>query len=143
MPKLMTAGRGKPIPDAFELVLKPPVAGASTNFTSAESKPIFTRLVYVSPNRILSLGFTRSPTLYPYALSVSVILSCPSPKGPKKIARERTPDECTKLTHPPTAKYDKGSQAIVGVTKIVLSSDLRSEERRVGKECRSRWWAYM
>ena len=22
------------------------------------------------------------------------------------------------------------------------SMDLRSEERRVGKECRSRWWAY-
>src|SRR5438093_1716701 len=129
MPKLMIAGRGKPIPDAFVLVLSPPVARASTKFTSAELKPTLTRLVYVRPNRRYSVGFTKSPTLYPYALSISIILKYPSPKSPKKIARERTPDECTKLTPPPTDKYEEGSQAIVGVTKIVLSSDLSAAYR--------------
>src|SRR2546430_11199634 len=32
-----------------------------------------------------------------------------------------------------------GSDAIAGVINMVLKSDARSEERRVGKECRSRW----
>src|SRR5688572_33438635 len=29
-----------------------------------------------------------------------------------------------------------------GPASLTVARDLRSEERRVGKECRSRWWTY-
>ena len=39
-------------------------------------------------------------------------------------------------------KFDKGFSVITGETGAGKSIILRSEERRVGKECRSRWSPY-
>ena len=43
-------------------------------------------------------------------------------------------------------KFDKGFSVITGETgagkSIILGALSRSEERRVGEECRSRWWPY-
>src|ERR1043165_1413752 len=40
------------------------------------------------------------------------------------------------------AVYDRVVPAVVNVTSKALAFDFRSEERRVGKECRSRWSPY-
>src|SRR5690625_6197806 len=34
------------------------------------------------------------------------------------------------------------SQCIICITTMISNLNFRSEERRVGKECRSRWWQY-
>src|SRR2546427_4443302 len=45
-------------------------------------------------------------------------------------------DECMEGTMP------KRGKMFAGITRQVVISDERSEERRVGKECRSRWSPY-
>src|SRR5205807_4339901 len=44
--------------------------------------------------------------------------------------------------HQRRGNQERASQQAVRVTPVRLHDEvLRSEERRVGKECRSRWWA--
>ena len=42
----------------------------------------------------------------------------------------------------PSARADQARQALQGFDRFVDSAMTRSEERRVGKECRSRWSPY-
>ena len=44
--------------------------------------------------------------------------------------------------HPDRAGYDPALQAMLGYMYLTGEPDRRSEERRVGKECRSRWSPY-
>ena len=41
-----------------------------------------------------------------------------------------------------TQPFDQFTQELQGQTLIAVIRDTRSEERRVGKECRSRWSPY-
>src|SRR2546427_28965 len=47
-----------------------------------------------------------------------------------------------KSTHWDSFKDDKGRTVVQYKCTIVDGNDFRSEERRVGKECRSRWSPY-
>src|SRR5439155_12659509 len=53
------------------------------------------------------------------------------------IARPRRNGERRRA---PTASISKESPAITGVVEMVIRRPIRSEERRVGKECREIWW---
>src|SRR5205085_11778629 len=52
-------------------------------------------------------------------------------------------DECSRLLEASTMKSRRGFaiQRLMNAMRQA-HADGRSEERRVGKECRSRWWAY-
>ena len=55
------------------------------------------------------------------------------------IIKSKTPGNSRFSSSPPTATCN---MSLVPVTVIAPSSAMRSEERRVGKECRSRWSPY-
>ena len=41
-----------------------------------------------------------------------------------------------------TKKYGEGESEVIALDHVSFSVERRSEERRVGKECRSRWSPY-
>src|SRR5687767_15765946 len=49
---------------------------------------------------------------------------------------------CGRFVLRPMRSDEVGSGASTGASSVSSMSAFRSEERRVGKECRSRWWAY-
>src|SRR5690554_7825134 len=53
----------------------------------------------------------------------------------RMIAMKSATDNAGNLIDDLELVYNKARQA-------AITQEIRSEERRVGKECRSRWWAY-
>src|SRR5207249_8930234 len=60
----------------------------------------------------------------------------PAPPQPAPVSPARA-ESTTQVTRPPSG----GQSDAMHVMATLLVSQLRSEERRVGKECRSRWSA--
>src|SRR2546430_5208457 len=60
---------------------------------------------------------------------------CPSPSSRRKTASRASTRRSTPLKR---GERDCG----VGLSVVVIQAPYRSEERRVGKECRSRWSPY-
>ena len=67
----------------------------------------------------------------------------PRTKGSKNRPKTVTADFATQIAEKQSAKEALTAE-IASITANIdtLKADLRSEERRVGKECRSRWSPY-
>ena len=64
-----------------------------------------------------------------------------------RIAMLQTPDGYARLElfeyiHPEAIETEPARPHAIGMHRVAFSVDDRSEERRVGKECRSRWSPY-
>ena len=60
----------------------------------------------------------------------------------KRFAVGSTPDEATSVLLAESARMRQSCEEESGLQTRCLAVWLRSEERRVGKECRSRWSPY-
>src|SRR5438034_9208855 len=84
---------------------------------------------------------SASPACTPQATLAEVMYwrrpsSVPAP-SPRSALRSITAGETLEIA---LGRLEAGAQSVLPVRRGQIS--LRSEERRVGKECRSRWWEY-
>ena len=85
-------------------------------------------------NSTLSLGLVRM--LFQGVMDMSDFLSI------DKIRQSRWQDILEKLSEYPLGITEDGRQSLKNMEKGPQDKEVRSEERRVGKECRSRWSPY-
>src|SRR3989454_8766323 len=140
-----------------EPITQPTRSGPKSGFDQLAGRP--------SRSYMNCLPFTRSPAMHPMTRSraplvlslLAVVAACtirviqpaaaPAPGGGPK------PDSAKKdLPWKPFAEVTKDARVLTGMFTAYLKREnvylalkpeqLRSEERRVGKECRSRWSPY-
>src|SRR5437660_12908003 len=77
---------------------------------------------------------TATTEIYTLSLHDALPIYYPKKKGIK--------DECSRLLEASTMKSRRGFaiQRLMNAMRQAHADGWRSEERRVGKECRSRWW---
>src|SRR5256886_2795318 len=83
-------------------------------------------------------------------LTVTGVQTCALPILMKTVARSSPAQRAAKneqqfsspSSEVPEGRFDEGRPARGAVARLPVEDGVRSEERRVGKECRSRWSPY-
>src|SRR5690606_40409352 len=82
------------------------------------------------------------------ALPISVrparmpVIVTPKPPAPALRRRERSEPSPISEESAPSEKAPASEATTPQLTPVAASAATRSEERRVGKECRCEWWPY-